>query len=179
MGGSPGAKTVGCCDDRPAQRGVPAVPRSVDVDQLRARPGAVHAHGEVRRAAQVRAAVDQHARNAGQPICPAHQFVLLEPRVMTPVVGHQASESHTEAGVGEPRVLPWSGGGSDVPLLPGAPLSGSSFPPRWCPGGNGRAPPRPGSTDQFGRSPVRGHHPVGGPHVVHDYRDRRGQEDQL
>ena len=59
------------------------------------------------------------------------------------------------------------------------PGSGSADPPRWCPGrrwpGTTEAGLIPSVRTAAGPRP----RPVGGPHVVHDHRDRRGEEDQL
>src|SRR6185295_5678929 len=73
-------------------------------------------------AADVVAAVDQHAGNAVQCRCIAEQLVLLKEGGVAPVVRDQAREAETKFRVVEARIRAMVGGEGDVRVLPGAPL---------------------------------------------------------
>lgn len=70
-------------------------------DELAARPGLSQFPGGEQRTAEIEPAMDEHGRDAREPMRIAQQLALIEPRIVPEVVGDDARESHPEVGIGE------------------------------------------------------------------------------
>ena len=88
---------------QPVHRRVAAMPARHE-RQLGTRPRPLQRPGDVRRACKAEPAVDQYARDAGQPMGVPEQLVVGEPGRVREVVGHEPGEADHEPLVGPARV---------------------------------------------------------------------------